>query len=76
MTLQCHNELDESQITGVSIIYPIVFQAQIKENIEALRHWPVAFPHKGPVTRKIFPFDYAIMRLAIVIQWPISNSGG
>ena len=23
--------------------------------------WPVNFPHKGPVTRKMFPFDDAIM---------------
>ena len=30
-----------SQITGVSIVYPTVFQAQIKENIKALRHWPL-----------------------------------
>ena len=49
-------------------------QAQIKENIKALRHWPlwgefffhrspVNSPHKGPVTRKMFPFDDVIMIL-------------
>ena len=41
-------------------------QAQINENIIALRHWPlcgeihrwpVNSPHKWPVTRKVFPFD-------------------
>ena len=44
-------------------------QAQIKENIKALRHWPlcgihrspVNSPHKWPVRRKIFPFDDVIM---------------
>ena len=30
-----------SQITGVSIVYSIVVQAQIKETITALRHWPL-----------------------------------
>ena len=44
-------------------------QTQIKENIKAPRHWPlcgeftepVNSPHKGPVTRKMFPFDDVIM---------------
>ena len=29
-----------SQITGASIVYSTVVQAQIKENIKAPRHWP------------------------------------
>ena len=49
-------------------IQPLV-QAHIKENIKALRwtlwgefnRWPVNSPHKGPVTRKLFPFDGVIM---------------
>ena len=45
-------------------------QTQIKENIKAPRHWPffwgirrgpVNSPHKWPVTRKMFPFNYVIM---------------
>ena len=44
-------------------------QTQIKENIKAPRHWPlcgeftgaVNSPHKGPVTRKLFPFDDVVM---------------
>ena len=38
-------------------------RAHIKENINAPRHWPLCgeFPHKGPVTRKMFPFDDVIM---------------
>ena len=30
-----------SQITGVSIVYSTIIQAQIKENIKAPRHWPL-----------------------------------
>ena len=44
-------------------VQPFV-QVQIKENIKAPRHWPLCdqwFPHKGPVTRKICPFDDVIM---------------
>ena len=43
-------------------------QAQMEENIKALRHfvsgihrWLVNSPHKGPVTWKMFPFDDVIM---------------
>ena len=45
-------------------------QAHIKEGINAPRHcffcwgihqWPVNSPHKGPVTRKMIPFDDVIM---------------
>ena len=35
-------------------------QTQIKENIKAPRQWP----HKGPVTRKMFPFDDVIMAMS------------
>ena len=32
-----------SQVTTVSIVYPAVLQAQIKENVKAVRHrhWPL-----------------------------------
>ena len=30
-----------SQITGVSIVYQLFAQAQIKENIKVSRHWPL-----------------------------------
>ena len=59
-----------SQITGVSIVYSTVLQAQIRENIKVPRHWqfvreihrwPVNAPHKRPVTRKMFPFDDVIL---------------
>ena len=48
-------------------------QVQIKENTQASRHWlfvwgihrgPVNFPHNGPVTRKMLPFDDVIISYA------------
>ena len=44
-------------------------QAHIKENLKTPRHWPLwgeppvtgGFPHKWPVTRKIFPFDDVVV---------------
>ena len=44
---------------------PPFVQSQIQENSKAPRHWPLYrwlnFPHKGPVTRKMFPFDDVVM---------------
>ena len=51
-------------------------QAEITENIKAPRHWPVwgestsGFPHKGPVARKMFPFDDVIMGVIHILQKP------
>ena len=60
-----------SQITDISMVCSAVFfffQAQVKENIQApvtglcegIR-WPWIPPHKGPVLRKMFPFDDVTM---------------
>ena len=46
-----------------------LIQVQIKENIKAPCQWPLCreftgeFPHKGPVTWKMFPFDDVIIFL-------------
>ena len=45
-------------------------QTQITENIKAPR-WPVNSPHKGPVTRKMFPFDAVI--IYYLITWLASK---
>ena len=59
-----------SQITGVSIVYSAVCSVadQIKNQsstslavVRGNHQWPVNSPHKGPVTRKMFPFDDVIM---------------
>ena len=42
-------------------------QTQVKKNIRAHR-WPVNSPHKGPVTRKMFPFDECQINLCLPRQ--------
>ena len=55
-----------SQITGVSIICSTVFSDVDRRKHQSfawqafareIHRWPVDSPHKGPVTRKMFPFD-------------------
>ena len=56
-----------SQITGARLFTQPFVQAQINENVKTPRQWPlwggspVNSPQKGPVTRKMFPFDDAIV---------------
>ena len=59
-----------SQITSLTIVYPTVYSGadQRKHRISAslafvweIHRWPVNSPHKGPVTRKMLPFDDVIM---------------
>ena len=59
-----------SQITSLTIVYSIVYSSadQSKHQSSALLAFvrgihrrPVNSPHKGPVTRKMFPFDDVIM---------------
>ena len=83
-----------SQITGVSIICSTVFSGagQRKHQssawlafVRGIHRWPVDSPHKGPVTRKMFPFDYVIIKTECVdmmgsqqspssIEWPFGKS--
>ena len=60
-----------SQITSLTIVYStVLFKAQKKNHqscaslafVRGIHRWPVNSPHKGPVTRKMFPFDDVIMR--------------
>ena len=62
-----------SQITSVSIVYPIVCSGEDHRKHQSsaslvfvwgIHRGPVNSPHKGPVTRKIFPFDDVIMRIS------------
>ena len=62
-----------SLITGVSIVYFTVSSSadQRKHQSSAslafergIHRWPVNSPHKGPVTRKMIPFDHVIMTMA------------
>ena len=60
-----------SQITGVAIVYSIVGSGadqRIHQSsaslvfVRGVHRWLVNSPHKGPVTRKMFPFDDVIMQ--------------
>ena len=59
-----------SQISGVSIVYLNICSGadQIKHQssaspafVNGIHRWSVNSPHKGPVTRKMLPFDDVIM---------------
>ena len=59
-----------SQITRLTIVYSTVYSRRISKKTSKLRvagfvrgihRWPVNSPHKGPVTRKMIPFDDVIM---------------
>ena len=65
-----HNECDGSQITGVSIIcLTVCWGADQRKQpssaslafVRGIHRSPVDSPHKGPVARKMFPFDDVIM---------------
>ena len=61
-----------SQITSLMVVYSIVYSGvnQRKHQSSAslafvreIHRGPVNFPHKWPVTRKMFPFDDVIMHI-------------
>ena len=62
---------NKGQITSPTIVYWTVYSgADEKINkkssaslafVRGIHRWPVNSPHKGPVTRKKFPFDDVIM---------------
>ena len=62
-----------SQITSLTVVYSTVYSGldQRKHQssvsvafVRGIHRWPVISPHKGPVTRKMFPFDDVIMTFA------------
>ena len=65
-----------SQITSVTIVYSTVCSGVHHRKhqssaslacVTEIQQWAVNFPHKGPVTRKMFPYDDVIMGLYVVI---------
>ena len=67
-----------SQITSLTIVYSTVYSCRHAGTderkhqssaslafVRGIHRWPVNFPLKGPVTRKMFPFDDVIMRLPV-----------
>ena len=72
-----------SQITSFASVYSTVYSGADRskhqssaslasvQRIHRWRHrWPVNSPHKGPVTRKMFPFDDVIM-----LTWNYTSPG-
>ena len=62
-----------SQITSLTIVYSPVYSSRSQRKYQSsaslafmrgIHRWPVNSPHKGPVTRKKFPFDDVIMVLS------------
>ena len=60
-----------SQITSLTIVYPTAYSRRRSKKhqnsaslafVRGIHRWPVNSPHKGPVTRKMFPFDDVIMK--------------
>ena len=60
-----------SQITSLTIVYSTVYSGadQRKQQrpaslafVRGIYRWPLNSPRKGPVTRKMFPFDDVIVR--------------
>ena len=58
------------QITSLTIVYSTVYSGADQRKhqgsaslgfVRGIHRWPVNSPHKGPVTRKMFPFDDVIM---------------
>ena len=59
-----------SQITSLTFVYSTVYSGADQRKhqssaslafVRGIYRWPVNSPHKGPVTRKMFPFDDVIM---------------
>ena len=60
-----------SQITSLTIVYSTVYSSADQRNHQSsaslafvwgIHRWPVNSPHKGPATRKMFPFNDVIMK--------------
>ena len=68
-----------SQISSLAIVYSTVYSSRsISKKISkfcvtglcaGIHRWPVNSLQKGPVTRKIFPFDDVIMFCLLSLDW-------
>ena len=63
-----------SQITSITIVYSTIYSGVDQRKyhssaslafVREIHRWPMNSPHKGPVTRKKFPFDDVIMRTLV-----------
>ena len=72
-----------SQITSLTIGYSTVYSGADQRKhqsfaplafVRGIHQSPVNSPHKGPVTRKMFPFDDVIMMLKYMVKLVILNN--
>ena len=72
-----------SQVTNLTIVYSTVYSGADQRKQQSsvslafargIHRWPVNSPHKGPVTRKMFPFDDIIMKSLYRISWSGTTS--
>ena len=74
-----------SQITSPTIVYSTIYSGTDHRKhqssaslafVRGIHRWPVNSPHKWPVTRKMFPFDYVIMYFSMHMHiWLTISSG-
>ena len=74
-----------SQITSLTIVYSTVYSGADQRKhqssasltfVRGIHRWPVNSPHKGPVMRKMFPFDDVIMQTSLKTshkQWAVKH---
>ena len=84
MALRCSNVIMSamvSQIAGVSMVCWTVCSGADQRELQSsaslafvrgIHCWPVNSPHKGPVTRKMFPFDDVINKHGGGVQCQIN----
>ena len=60
-----------AQITSLTIVFSTIYSDADQRKhqsstslafVRGIHQWPMNSPHKGPVTRKLFPFDDVIMQ--------------
>ena len=80
-TLHCSDFITStmaSQITSLTVVYSTVYRGANQRKhqssaslafVRGIQRCPVYSPHKGPVTRKLSPFDDVIMVCGISIYW-------
>ena len=73
-----------SQIISLTIIYSTVYSGADQRKHQSsvslafvwgIHPWPVNSPHKGPVTRKMFPFDDVIISRKCIWKYHLENGG-
>ena len=69
-----------SQITSLTIVYSTVYSGADQRKhqrstslafVRGFHQWPVNSRHKGPVMRKMFPFDDGIMFDPYICEWVV-----